>query len=335
MKAWQPILTPKTVLPLFFAVGIIFAPIGGLLLWASALVQEMTIDYSRCTTDAPVCNSDNTNLARIPSSATATYFKNSTDPNDAPTWCQTATNVSYHGGLISVNTSVCRVQFQIPDRIGPPILMYYQLTNFYQNHRRYVKSFDQGQLAGQAQSVATTSSSDCSPLDIDNEAGKPYYPCGLIANSLFNDTFSSPLALNWPGSPNTFVNYTMSNKGIAWSSDADLYKPTAYDYSQVVPPPNWRVQYPAYNSSIPFKDLHNDEAFQVWMRTAGLPTFSKLALRNDTTPMEIGRYEMDIYDCESQNPRSWRSKRGPSNRTQTFPSLSTTAPSPSCYPPAR
>jgi hypothetical protein len=32
-------LTPKTVLPLFFAVGIIFAPIGGLLLWASSQVS--------------------------------------------------------------------------------------------------------------------------------------------------------------------------------------------------------------------------------------------------------------------------------------------------------
>jgi hypothetical protein len=38
MSVFRPILTPKTVLPLFFAVGIIFAPIGGLLLWASTEV---------------------------------------------------------------------------------------------------------------------------------------------------------------------------------------------------------------------------------------------------------------------------------------------------------
>lgn len=35
---WRPILTPKTVLPFFFTVGIIFAPIGGVLLWASSQV---------------------------------------------------------------------------------------------------------------------------------------------------------------------------------------------------------------------------------------------------------------------------------------------------------
>jgi hypothetical protein len=34
----RPILTPKTVLPLFFIVGIVFAPIGGLLLYASSQV---------------------------------------------------------------------------------------------------------------------------------------------------------------------------------------------------------------------------------------------------------------------------------------------------------
>ena len=39
LKAWQPILTPKTVLPLFFAIGVIFAPIGGALLYASAQVR--------------------------------------------------------------------------------------------------------------------------------------------------------------------------------------------------------------------------------------------------------------------------------------------------------
>jgi hypothetical protein len=37
----RPILTPKTVLPLFFTIGIIFAPIGGLLLYASAQVGHL------------------------------------------------------------------------------------------------------------------------------------------------------------------------------------------------------------------------------------------------------------------------------------------------------
>jgi hypothetical protein len=41
-REYRPILTPKTVLPLFFAIGIIFAPIGGGLLYASAVVSVIT-----------------------------------------------------------------------------------------------------------------------------------------------------------------------------------------------------------------------------------------------------------------------------------------------------
>lgn len=35
----RPILTPKSVLPLFFIIGILFAPIGGVMIWASSLVR--------------------------------------------------------------------------------------------------------------------------------------------------------------------------------------------------------------------------------------------------------------------------------------------------------
>lgn len=38
LLAYTPLLTPKAVLPLFFAVGIIFGPLGGLLLYASSKV---------------------------------------------------------------------------------------------------------------------------------------------------------------------------------------------------------------------------------------------------------------------------------------------------------
>lgn len=50
----RPILTPRTVLPLFFAVGIIFAPIGGLLLWASAQVSAPMGDYHGNQGEKPV-----------------------------------------------------------------------------------------------------------------------------------------------------------------------------------------------------------------------------------------------------------------------------------------
>jgi hypothetical protein len=199
-------------------------------------------------------------------------------------------NVNYTDSDMTVaNTTVCHIQFPIDSDLNPPVLLYYTLTNFYQNHRRYVKSFDANQLAGQARTAPEINGSDCDPIRLDNVTNKPYYPCGLIANSLFNDTFNDPVMLN------TNVTYEMSENGIAWNSDRALYKPTAYNNSAVLPPPNW-VRKWNYTHKMP--DLSTDEPFQVWMRTAGLPQFSKLALRADQTVMQKGLYEIAIYDGE-------------------------------------
>jgi hypothetical protein len=48
--------------------------------------------------------------------------------------------------------------------------------------------------------------------------------------------------------------------------------------------------------------LHTWEQFQVWMRTAGLPTFSKLAQRNDKDELKAGTYWLKIYDCTTGIP---------------------------------
>jgi hypothetical protein len=53
LKAWQPILTPKAVLPTLFLIGIIFAPIGALIVWGSGKVTTITLDYTQCDADAP------------------------------------------------------------------------------------------------------------------------------------------------------------------------------------------------------------------------------------------------------------------------------------------
>lgn len=64
------------------------------------------------------------------------------------------------------------------------VFMYYGLTNFYQNHRRYVKSRDDNQLLGHLGDP----SYDCAPFDF-NDMEKPIAPCGAIANSLFSGVF--------------------------------------------------------------------------------------------------------------------------------------------------
>lgn len=87
----------------------------------------------------------------------------------------------------------------------------------------------------------------------------------------------------------------MSNQNIAWSSDSARFGKTTYTVDQVEPPPYWALQYPdGYTNDTGLPDLSTWYEFQVWMRTAGLPTFSKLALRNTNETMKAGTYQVDI-----------------------------------------
>ena len=68
--------------------------------------------------------------------------------------------------------------------------------------------------------------------------------------------------------------------------------------SVILPPPFWR-KFPqwanGYNSTN-FPDISNYERFQVWMRTAGLPTFRKLWGKNEDTVLPAATWEIEIVD---------------------------------------
>ena len=52
----------------------------------------------------------------------------------------------------------------VETEIKGPIYVYYQLDNFYQNHRRYVKSRDNEQLAGKYLKVSEPD--NCDPIKV-------------------------------------------------------------------------------------------------------------------------------------------------------------------------
>lgn len=81
-------------------------------------------------------------------------------------------------------------ELNIQADMEPPIWVYYQLEGFYQNHRRYVKSYDPSQLqqADAPKTSMNVARSKCTPENFD-AAGRVLYPCGLVARSVFNDTF--------------------------------------------------------------------------------------------------------------------------------------------------
>jgi hypothetical protein len=90
------------------------------------------------------------------------------------------------------------IRFAVPYDLPQSVFLYYKLSNFFQNHRRYVKSLESGQLTGDAKTADDLNSSgNCKPLAtrLVNGQALPIYPCGLIANSQFNGSSLSTSSL--------------------------------------------------------------------------------------------------------------------------------------------
>ena len=115
----------------------------------------------------------------------------------------------------------------------------------------------------------------------------------------FLDTFLTPILLNSPGSDAQNETYEFSEKGIAWPSDKEKYGKTKYTIDQIRPPLDWAERYPngTYTEQYPPPNIAEDERFQVWMRTAGLPDFRKLWGKNEGT-MKMGQYQIEIRSCK-------------------------------------
>ncbi|EIW67719.1 hypothetical protein TREMEDRAFT_40353 [Tremella mesenterica DSM 1558] len=287
LKAWQPILTPKAVLPTLFLIGIIFAPIGAVIVWGSGKVTSITLDYTECDAQAPTDGS----FATMPSGSYS-YDLSSSSPvskSDIPVPQWSFSNDSSRG---VGEQAQCQINFQVPYDLGPGVFLYYRLTNYYQNHRRYVQSLDASQLKGDHRSLSDINSGDCKPVTSEN--GKPYYPCGLVANSFFNDTFPQVVLLN-PSNGAQNETYNFTEQGIAWHGIRKNYvnTPGYASPSDVLPPPNWALRYPnGYTDETGFPALRDDEHFQNWMQIAALPTFRKLWARNDHDVMSTGTYRV-------------------------------------------
>ncbi|EGV96295.1 Cell cycle control protein 50B [Cricetulus griseus] len=153
-----------------------------------------------------------------------------------------------------------------------PVYLYYELSNFYQNNWRYGVSRDDVQLSGLA-SALRHPANECAPYQL-SVTGLPVAPCGAIANSLFNDSFTLWYQRR-PGE--RYVEVPLDRTAIAWWTDyhVKFRNPPLVNgslklaFSGTAPPPNWHR--PVYKLS---PDPNQD--FLVWMRTAALPTFRKL-----------------------------------------------------------
>jgi len=257
LKSWQPLLTPKNVIPIFFIIGIIFLPIGIALYVSSESIKEIIIDYTNCK-------------------------KGGTATLPIITWSYDEVEQK------------CTMIFGV-EEIKKPVFLYYRLTNFYQNHRDYFKSYDANQYkAEKPLSIEDMKKSSCNPLAVNGT--KQIYPCGLVANSFFSDEIVDSKIVNGT------INYEFTEQGISWSSDKDKFKNmqvTAEDLKSIIPPPNWQKDFPEYRNGYTlenFPKLADRERFQVWMRVAGLPNFRKLYGQNKNEDLPRGEYTIEVYD---------------------------------------
>ena len=180
VPAWQPITSVGTTVPTFFLIAIAFVPVGIGMLWSSEKLMERIIPYTDCK-------------------------------NDDGKPCK---DVIMNKKAID-RDCFCNINFKIDSDWKGDVFIFYALTNFFQNHRRYHNSINDDQLLGKTDvkdwgNLANNPSRDpcdpyrycddttscCNGAKGNGSCGNKlpnktiYMPCGAIANSLFSDVIS-------------------------------------------------------------------------------------------------------------------------------------------------
>ena len=133
--------------------------------------------------------------------------------------CNNQTEYKTQYNEICTGLSSCFANFNIASQISAPVFLYYEMENFYQNYRLYVKSMSYTQLRGDQ--ASSTELANCNGARYNKDfigyyTGKTLAPddtarpCGLIARSVFNDTF-------------IIADYDIEVENIVSSIDRDMF----------------------------------------------------------------------------------------------------------------
>lgn len=234
LKSYTCTFTPRCVISIYFFIALIFIPFGSAIIaGTSQIKRSIPIPYS----------STNCSL------------------NENGTEC-----------LSGKGACLCTLELIINQTIPAPSYLYYSLTNYHQNAREYAKSrsdiMNQGKVPKRFEDVAT-----CEPDSVlykngtEPETFDPknfLYPCGLTADSFFNDTITLCKKKNCEESK-----LKADKNGIAWETDMD-------NKFQRGPEPYF----------VEANKLLEDPDFVVWMRLSTFSNFDKLyrIIREDIKP---------------------------------------------------
>ena len=180
----------------------------------------------------------------------------------------------------------CTITFTLSEEVKKTVFVYYEINNFYQNHRRYFKSKSPEQLRDGTVKTAGEVG-DCDPVKKNSDItfkttsiggtalvqDAVAFPCGAMARSFFNDSFAITYT---EGGVNSAV--TVSHTDIAWPDDKkNKYK---------------NLKNTAEKNALQWLDVE-DERFMVWMRAAATPNFRKIWGKIDSNLL-AGTYSVAI-----------------------------------------
>eukprot|EP00042_Codosiga_hollandica_P032805 m.213319 g.213319 ORF g.213319 m.213319 type:complete len:375 (+) comp54026_c0_seq3:134-1258(+) len=267
LPAWKPILTPGCSITVLFVVGSVFIIFGAVILTASLEVKEITLDYTDCVQSLPT--DVGVKCADLLLDESKDYIKKA-----------------------NITRCTCAISFDIEKEFGDrDVYMYYELSNFFQDHRRFATSVSSEQL----RDTKRTPIKECKPFD-NSPSGRPYTPCGAVANALFNDTIQLESCSD--SSCTTTMKIGQSGFHITWPSDRDkkFVNPSANGgdlcdappFVDGVRPNSWWVEvcnlghntsgiYNPWSQSLGSSGRgYENEDLITWMRIAYGPNFRKM-----------------------------------------------------------
>jgi hypothetical protein len=207
LLGWRPVPTLSCVTIIFVSFAVFFILVGILILVFTSQVKEVIARYDRVRT-----------------------YENETDP-----YCRNDKEVP----------DLC--SFSVPEKMKKPIMIYYQVDGFSQNHRAYMESKSDKQLKGETVSPEELKKQCEYGYLNDNEGA---IPCGLMVKTYPDDKFKE-----WKIDGNEDI--SLKVEGIAYETDKEKYKKLGQDIS-------------------PFSINVTEERFMIWMRPSPFKNPRKL-----------------------------------------------------------
>ncbi|KAA6389747.1 MAG: putative cell cycle control protein [Streblomastix strix] len=178
------------------------------------------------------------------------------------------------------NTDAKTFEFEVEEDITSPLYILYQLTNFYQNHRRFAISRNYDQLLGGE--VAQADLQWCDPRIRKGLEVKSILPCGIAAEIIFNDSFTLHKQTEMK-----------TNEGEEEQQEEEIVDPTEIVLRKTdIVYASDKEQY--INQEGSTQNISSD-AFIMWMQPAALPYFRKTYGVIDAG-LPKGKYQIRIVD---------------------------------------